>query len=592
VSCEETAQRFGRDVYLSKDEAMMLADEPAVGLASANNADAASNDKGKAPPPVQEGDFLLFQVKLSTEGFPQAVQAQKIRRLRGAVVQAPSATADGIIVVSGDDERAEVSPHSPDAALKELLGAEVRLRQAECGQLRLQPNDEVAFCCVTITDSAGQCLEAQLVDLLHTSLAEGSLLGCFSLSLPQLSSTDDNAPNLELHGHALRNRVLISDSSSNLSEAGLMRLFGKLGGVEAKVTPARSSASVTFNGVESVAKFLAQATHTVSENGITQLAHVSSCDYRKYGGYCYCCSPMSSGASAPSQTAPAPASACPQAMHPSAQVNCSPCIAVSDVPQTMAHSAPMLSTQAMAPSAPMSSTPPTQVPLVQNSVNFGCFAEQCVEQNSFNFGCFPAQYPEMNMLTRTSASPDWRCIHGNVVIPSACPEILQAGDYSCGVCIQWPTVIHASAYVVELLDQVTMVAQRFLHGTPEGVLPSLMNLRVDGLQASAYAASVRCVAPCGCESAASSWSFVSGMVGMAPAMNMLPPQAPAPHHMMPPASMPNAALVLPHACPPPPPSAPPSFPASHAMPTLPLAPIPEEAAILSENGCEDILTLD
>jgi len=591
VSCDETAQRFGRDVYLSKDEAMMLADEPAVGLSSANKAAVAGDDKGKALPPVQEGDFLLFQVKLSTEGFPQAVQAQKIRRLRGAIVQAPSATADGIIVVSGDDERVEATPHCPDAALKQLLGAEVRLRQAECGQLRLQPNDQVAFCCVTITDSDGQCLEAQLVDLLQTSLADGSLLGCFSLSLPQLSSTDDNAPNLELHGHALRNRVLISDDSAGLSEAGLMRLFGKLGGIEAKVTPSKGSASVTFNGVESVAKFLAQATHTVSENGITQLAHVSSCDYRKCGGYCYCCS----GASMSKQTAPAAASACPQAMQmPSAQVvNCSPCIAVADVSQTMAHSAPMLSTQATAPSGPMLSTLATQVPIVQNSVNFGCFAEQSLEQNSISFGCFPAQYTEMSMLTRTSASPDWRCMHGNVVIPSAAPEILQAGDYSCGVCIQWPTVIHASAYVVELLDQTTMVAQRFLHGTPEGVLPSLMNLGVDGLQATAYAACVRCVAPCGCESAASSWSFVSGMAAMAPAMNMLQPQAPAPHHMMQPAaSMPNASVVLPHACPPPPPSAPPSFPASHTMPTLPLAPIPEEAAIVSESGCEDILTLD
>jgi len=545
VSCEETAQRFGRDVYLSKDEAMMLADEPAVGLA---------DDQNKAPPPVQEGDFLLFQVKLSTEGFPQAVQAQKIRRLRGVVAQAPSTTAEGLIVVTGDDDRAAVTSQRPDASLNEMLGADVRLHQTECGQLRLQHNDEVAFCCVNMTDSDGQYLEAQFIDLLHTSRADGSVLGCFSLSLPQdfqaSSSTDDKLPNLELHGHALTTCILLSDVSSDLSGADLMRLFGKLGAVEARVMPAKGSACVTFNGGESIAKFLAQATHTVSENGITQLVHVSSCHYRKYGGYCCCCS----------------------SMPPTNQPTNNPCIVMEDFPQTKA------------PSAPLLSTPPMQPPIVQGSMNFGSFATQCLEQSTV--GCFPTQCPEMTLLTRTSTCPDWRCMHSNIVIPSEAPEVLQIGDHSCGVCIQWPTVIHASGYVVELLDQVTMVAQRFMHGMPEGVLQPLLNLRVDGLQHSAYAACIRCVAPCGCESAPSQWSFVSN-VAMAPAMYMSAPD-------MMPANMPSTAQVdiPPHACPPPP-SAPPCFPANvtSMVPTPPLAPIPEEA-IPMDSGCEDILTLD
>merc|ERR1719267_95931 len=77
---------------------MTLAVEPAVGQAAS---DAPADDK-KAPPPVQEGDFLLFQVKLSTEGFPQAVQPQKIRRLRGVVRQIPDSASTGIIVATGE----------------------------------------------------------------------------------------------------------------------------------------------------------------------------------------------------------------------------------------------------------------------------------------------------------------------------------------------------------------------------------------------------------------------------------------------------------------------------------------------------------
>jgi len=85
-----------------KDEAVTLAVEPAIGQAPTPG-----NDESKTPP-VQEGDFVLFQVKLSTEGFPQAVQVRRIRRLQGVVLQSPSTMADGIIVISADgSDRAE-----------------------------------------------------------------------------------------------------------------------------------------------------------------------------------------------------------------------------------------------------------------------------------------------------------------------------------------------------------------------------------------------------------------------------------------------------------------------------------------------------
>merc|ERR1719217_1969336 len=86
-----------------------------------------------------------------------------------------------------------------------------------------------------------------------------------------------------------------------------MRLFKKIGGVECSVIPAsRDSglgfAYITFSGPESLAKFLAQATHTISETGITQLAHVGACPHRKCGGVCHVCSDTST-ASGPSDVA-------------------------------------------------------------------------------------------------------------------------------------------------------------------------------------------------------------------------------------------------------------------------------------------------
>merc|ERR1711988_601669 len=114
------------------------------------------------------------------------------------------------------------------------------------------------------------------------------------------------------------------------------------------------------------------------------------------------------------------------------------------------------------------------------------------------------------------------------------------------LCIQWPTVVHAHAYVVEILNQTNMTAQRYLHAMPEGPLPFVMDLRVDNLQPSAYAANVKCIAPCGCESTCSSWSFaVLGPMHppMAPAMQLLQ-TAPQP---IVPAVLPSVAPgVVPH----------------------------------------------
>merc|ERR1712137_880769 len=81
------------------------------------------------------------------------------------------------------------------------------------------------------------------------------------------------------------------------------------------------------------------------------------------------------------------------------------------------------------------------------------------------------------------------------------------------VSVQWPSVAHAVAYAVELREAWSPTAERFLRSAPLATLGSLVELRVGGLRPGplpgrCYAAQVRCVAACGCESAPSAlgWS--------------------------------------------------------------------------------------
>lgn len=554
LSCEETAARFGRDVYLSKDEAMMLAAEPEVGHAAAD-------EKNKAPPPVQEGDVLLFQVKLSTEGFPQAVQVKKMRRLRGIVQRAPSSASDGVIIVTGDgSDHTEAPPQSPDVTLQQLLGAEVRLRQAECGQLRILPNDEIAFCCVSSTESGNHAWEAQLIDLISTTRSAGSEMGCFSLKLPQLRSkatSQDGESSVaftivELQGHAVTDCIFLSKVPCDLCTTDLMRLFSQLGGQEAKVTlgNGRSTlgyASVSFNAAENIAKFLVHSSHTVSESGVTQLASVGpgSAEYYRDGGMDTRHLPSVGHNNlnvASEETVHAVEPVCAQPLNLEV---CTP-----------------------APNVSMGFPEPAPVPQVQPSM------------------CVPT--PLM------TGGATWRCAHRNIVVPPAAPEMLAIGENFCSLCIQWPTIVHATAYVVELTNQNNLTSQRYLHPMPDGVLPFVMDLRVDNMQPGSYAANVRCIAPCGCESTCSPWSF--GAVG-----TLVPPAAPALHLLQPatapsivPAVIPSVAPqgVVPHACPPPP-NAPPTLPVTATVPdSSGLPPIPEESLEAAGVGSDEILTLD
>jgi len=318
-------------------------------------------------------------------------------------------------------------------------------------------------------------------------------------------------------------------------------------------------------GHEHVAKFLVQATHAVSENGITQLAHVGPCLERKCG-ICRC---RTNESGVPLASYQMPESG-----------NC----------QGSAQAPVQMRNDIVMPS--MAATPAPQASAMIQQDHIGGLVAQ--QEDIVSCACPPQHI--FNVPAQGSTCPEWRCTHGNILLAPCQPEILVSVNSGCSVRIQWPTVVHATAYVVELLNQSTMIAQRFMRVMlPDGPLPAVVDLQVDGLQPGTYAACVRCVAPCGCESSTSPSSFLVVGTATQEKSTSSPPQAmqivataPAPL----PLSCPPH-FTTPPSCPPPP-SAPPSLPLSAIVPSASamLPQIPEEAMDdIGNEGC-DILTLD
>lgn len=315
-----------------------------------------------------------------------------------------------------------------------------------------------------------------------------------------------------------------------------------------------NNVSIAISGLEHAAKFLLQSTHTISENGVTQLAYVGPCSRRDCGeAQCVCGSESST---------------C-----------CSESESLSDLSELQHVTRQALRTGELDVAAFLIDS--HFAPEMPNpcSISMQQQHDPLQPQDPVNYLCSP--------LPSAVSSPDWRCIHQNIVITPLAPEILVASDGSCRICIQWPTIVHATAYVVELLNQTTGTLQRFIQGTPEGVLPALMDLELEGLQPGAYAACVRSKAPCGCESVCSPWSFLT--LGLAPPTEVAPLQPVV--HVMPSNPSPAApvAINMPPACPPPP-SAPPCLPLTAVAQPSALPPIPEET--IDTIAKDEILTLD
>lgn len=124
--------------------------------------------------------------------------------------------------------------------------------------------------------------------------------------------------------------------------------------------------------------------------------------------------------------------------------------------------------------------------------------------------------------SQATAGSGWRCAHGAVIPPPPVPEVHPADEYGFAISVQWPSVSHAAAYVVELREQGSPSVERFMRSAPMATRGSIVELRVGGLRPSGppgqrYAAQVRCIADCGCESAPSSpgWSPTLGGSGQA-----------------------------------------------------------------------------
>jgi len=100
----------------------------------------------------------------------------------------------------------------------------------------------------------------------------------------------------------------------------------------------------------------------------------------------------------------------------------------------------------------------------------------------------------------------WRCAHGAVIPPPPPPEVFAADEAGFSVVIRWPSVGHASAYVVELRETGSAFMERFIRSAESAGPGSLMELTVGGLrpiQGRTYMGQVRCISHCGCESAPS-----------------------------------------------------------------------------------------
>lgn len=101
----------------------------------------------------------------------------------------------------------------------------------------------------------------------------------------------------------------------------------------------------------------------------------------------------------------------------------------------------------------------------------------------------------------------WRCMHGATISPTPVPELRQGDEAGFSVVVRWPSVAHATAYVVELREAGSPIVERIMRHADAA---PVVELRVGGLRplyGQQYAAQVRCVTACGCESCPSDAGF-------------------------------------------------------------------------------------
>eukprot|EP00435_Cladocopium_sp_Y103_P043381 s365_g12.t1 len=307
LACTETADRFGRDVYMPKAEATMaallatgieretavqmvnsgttssaacsaaLAAQPsgvAAAMAAATANDRKEEGEKSSAPRLAEEDLVFFRVRLSVEGYPQAVCVQRLHKLTGSVVRPPIMPGHTGIIKS-------------EEAVAVCGQREVAFDSAAAGQLRAVPGDVVTFCIPEAESKIGVQMVAPPVDpharmvcLASTERPQGTVLGCFTLDLPRTRSDDGPAlagPNLHLPCHAFGDKLVLAGLPSDLDEHELMKFFGKQGANIAIVAHARTSsfASITFPGTPEVARFLSRVAHAYADEKGTLIARLT-----------------------------------------------------------------------------------------------------------------------------------------------------------------------------------------------------------------------------------------------------------------------------------------------------------------------------
>lgn len=229
LACDETAQRFGRDVYLSKVES------------------SAAIQEGEEP--LKEGDHVMFAVVLSIEGFPQAAGAQRLHIVRGTVLSFCR------------EQGATIACEAAEGAVPK----EVIALPSDCGRLLLYPGDEVSFCVEDVGD--GSVPLAKLLRLVNTARPPSALLSCFILEFPR-----DGQKPVFLNGHAFSSCICLSNLPSDIGEAKITQFFSKVGAKQVTVahSPSGGFASVVFPEVSDVNRFLATENHSFTDQSNTE----------------------------------------------------------------------------------------------------------------------------------------------------------------------------------------------------------------------------------------------------------------------------------------------------------------------------------
>mmetsp|Transcript_41577 Transcript_41577/g.96816 ORF Transcript_41577/g.96816 Transcript_41577/m.96816 type:complete len:738 (+) Transcript_41577:47-2260(+) len=536
VACAETAAEFGRDVYMAKLEAQMAAadiwfepgEDPKLVAEKLERMALAEKERAATLPRLAEEDLVQFMVKLSIEGFPQAVKVRRLQKYIGTVVRAP--------------EWINESPESPwrpgtaiCAEVARNLGGtgEVLLHQANCGQIRFQPGDRVTFC-LPQAAQLGYLPEAKLVMLAHTERPAGSVLACCRLHLPRPAG--DGRPQsaaLNLDLHAFSSKVVLSGLSIDVGEAELMRFFSKQGATKGIVAHARgcSFASITFPSCTDVATFLGRSAHAFADDKETRIALLLNRSPVR--------SPTAEEARLPALPAP---TIRPGEEPASIYVNWAPLqLALGYVVElrpagTKAEWAPVdvtgqLGTEQghFAPSC--SSCKVTGLrpgygyeARITYVSSCGCRSEAsdasqpCApcEQRLGRNGYHPQASQPHGLTAQGHTLPSgpgpvsaqtWHGIHGSgAPAPPPAPEVIAGDEAGFSVAVRWPSV-HAAAYVIELREAGSPTVERFVRAASPSPPGSLVELRVGGLRpgpGKVYVAQVRSISHDGLESSPSS----------------------------------------------------------------------------------------